>query len=58
MMFSVEPRHVSTNRSATTLNEPAGILADFFFGLFTSGKSEMGTLTGREGDLAVWRTDY
>jgi hypothetical protein len=27
-MFCVEPLHVSTNRSETTLKEPAGILAE------------------------------
>jgi hypothetical protein len=27
MIFFVEPRHVSTNRSETTLNEAAGILS-------------------------------
>ena len=33
MIFSVELRHFSTNRSEKTLKEPAGILAEIFFPL-------------------------
>ena len=62
MVFSMDLRHVSMNRSEKTFNEPAGILCGgglfLHSGLFPSGKSNMGTLTGGEGTLAVWRPDY